>query len=143
MPKKLRKIRIGSTAWAKQKERDKLFNAAKGKSSQPEKKYKTDFHDESEERAEDKRRRTRANEERKRKKQEQSQEQEQEQSQEQESRSPTSLALLGLTRLATIPDIKRAYHRLALMYHPDKNSNPTAAERMKKINTAYEDLINK
>jgi len=152
MPKKHRKIRVGSSAWAEQKERDKLWYASQSKSkssssSNNKKRYRTDFQDESEERAEDNRRRARADWERKNRdrqqSQEQSQEQSQKQSQPQQIYSITSLAVLGLTRSATIADIKRAYHRLALLYHPDKNPHPSAAERMKKINTAYSDLINK
>lgn len=139
MPKKRHKIRVGSSAWAEQKERDKLWYASQSKSrsssSSNKKRYRTDFQDESEERAEDNRRRARADWERRRR-------EEQEQSQ-QQSRSPASLAVLGLTHSATIADIKRAYHRLALLYHPDKNPHPSAADRMKKINTAYADLINK
>ncbi len=39
------------------------------------------------------------------------------------------------------PDvIDAAYRRLALLYHPDKNPSPEAAERMKRINLAYEIL---
>ena len=156
MPKKHRKIRVGSSAWAEQKERDKVWYASqsksksKSKSSSSQKRYRTDFQDESEERAEDNRRRARADWERKHREQsEQSQEQSeqseqsQRQKQSQQIYSPISLAVLGLTRSATIADIKRAYHRLALLYHPDKNPHPSAVERMKKINTAYADLINK
>jgi DnaJ-class molecular chaperone len=33
--------------------------------------------------------------------------------------------------------VKKAYHRLALQLHPDKNSAPDAAERFKQINAAY------
>jgi len=147
MPKKHRKIRVGSSAWAEQKERDKLWYASQSKSSSSsssssrnKKRYRTDFQDESEERAEDNRRRARADWERRRREQQEQQQSQEQQSQEQ---SPASLAVLGLTRSATIADIKRAYHRLALLYHPDKNPHPSAAERMKKINTAYADLINK
>ena len=151
MPKKHRKIRVGSSAWAEQKERDKVWYASqsksKSKSSSSQKRYRTDFQDESEERAEDNRRRARADWERKHREQSQEQSQsEQRQSQQKQSQqiySPISLAVLGLTRSATIADIKRAYHRLALLYHPDKNPHPSAVERMKKINTAYADLINK
>jgi DnaJ-domain-containing protein 1 len=149
MPKKHRKIRVGSSAWAEQKERDKVWYASQSKSkssssssSSNKKRYRTDFQDESEERAEDNRRRARADWERKHREQSE-QSQGQGQSRSQQIYSIASLAVLGLTRSATIADIKRAYHKLALLYHPDKNPNPSAAERMKKINTAYADLINK
>lgn len=36
--------------------------------------------------------------------------------------------------------IEAAYKRLAQKYHPDVNKSPSAAERMKKINVAYETL---
>jgi curved DNA-binding protein CbpA len=36
--------------------------------------------------------------------------------------------------------IKKAYHRLALQYHPDKNSNEIAADKFKEVNNAYQTL---
>ncbi|UKN00208.1 J domain-containing protein [Paracrocinitomix mangrovi] len=38
--------------------------------------------------------------------------------------------------------IKRAYRKLALKWHPDKNSDPTAHDKFIKINEAYEILSN-
>ena len=39
------------------------------------------------------------------------------------------------------PDvIQAAYRRLALLYHPDRNPSPEAAEMMKRLNLAYETL---
>lgn len=50
-------------------------------------------------------------------------------------------ALLGVHRNATDAEIKRAYRRLALQYHPDKNPGDKAAEeKFKEINEAYEVL---
>lgn len=46
--------------------------------------------------------------------------------------------ILGINTNATQQQIKNAYRRLALQYHPDRNrDNPGAAETMKKINEAY------
>ncbi|XP_060938384.1 dnaJ homolog subfamily C member 5-like isoform X2 [Limanda limanda] len=45
--------------------------------------------------------------------------------------------VLGLERGATQEDIKKAYRKLALRHHPDKNpDNPEAAEKFKVINNA-------
>jgi curved DNA-binding protein CbpA len=44
---------------------------------------------------------------------------------------------------ASPQDIKRAFHRLALRYHPDRNQgDEKAAEHFKKINEAYQILSN-
>ena len=48
--------------------------------------------------------------------------------------------LLQISRSATSEDAKAAYRRLARRYHPDLNPDPTAAERFKAINAAYERL---
>lgn len=48
--------------------------------------------------------------------------------------------ILGVTRSATASDIKRAYRRLAVVYHPDKNPDPAAEQLFKLINEAYEVL---
>ena len=50
-------------------------------------------------------------------------------------------SVLGVPRNAPSEDIKRAYKRQALLFHPDKNKNPGAEETFKKISEAYSVLI--
>lgn len=49
--------------------------------------------------------------------------------------------ILGVSKGATVADIKKAYRKKALQYHPDKNPGDTKAEEMfKKAAEAYEVL---
>lgn len=55
--------------------------------------------------------------------------------------SPTvraSQELLGVEGTAGPSELKRAYHRLALLYHPDRNPSPEAAVEFQKVTEAYE-----
>ncbi|HEX6224874.1 MAG TPA: DnaJ domain-containing protein [Chryseolinea sp.] len=47
---------------------------------------------------------------------------------------------LGVNQAASQTEIKRAYRRLAVLYHPDKNRDPGAENIFKKINEAYDVL---
>ncbi|KAH8306597.1 hypothetical protein KR018_009005 [Drosophila ironensis] len=48
--------------------------------------------------------------------------------------------ILGIARSATDDEIKKAYRKLALLYHPDKNKHEMAEERFKEVAEAYEVL---
>ena len=51
--------------------------------------------------------------------------------------------ILGVERSASSAEIKRAYHRLARIYHPDKNNgNDRFLEKFKDITEAYKVLGN-
>ena len=130
MPKKPRKIRVGSSAWSEQRTRDKAAydtqKAAEKPKSKPKAKPKpTDWYQSQKPRTH---------------------------YYEQQSKAPTfqsaatiaNLRTLGLTaKQNTLAEIKRAYRLLALKYHPDKNKDPNALGLMKTINVAFAQLIGK
>ena len=49
-------------------------------------------------------------------------------------------AVLGVARNASEEDIRRAFRRMAMEYHPDRNKNADAEEKFKEINEAYQVL---
>jgi curved DNA-binding protein CbpA len=49
-------------------------------------------------------------------------------------------SILGVSNTASATEIKRAYRKLAILYHPDKNPNATAEQFFKEVNEAYDVL---
>lgn len=50
-------------------------------------------------------------------------------------------SVLGLAPDAGPAELKRAYRRLAMRWHPDRNGDPSAPERFRQIRAAYEQLV--
>ena len=50
--------------------------------------------------------------------------------------------LLGVEKTASEDELKKAYRKLAMQYHPDRNKDDAAAaeEKFKEINEAYDVL---
>jgi DnaJ-class molecular chaperone len=54
---------------------------------------------------------------------------------------PNYYEVLGVSEKASREEIKKAFHKLSLKHHPDRNpNNPEANEMTRKINEAYEVL---
>lgn len=50
--------------------------------------------------------------------------------------------VLGVTRSASVEEVKRAYRKLAVKFHPDKNpDDPHAEEKFKELGEAYDVLM--
>jgi molecular chaperone DnaJ len=48
--------------------------------------------------------------------------------------------VLGVSKNADASEIKKAYRKLAKMFHPDANDSPDAEEKFKEVQEAYEVL---
>ncbi|MBU1034783.1 DnaJ domain-containing protein [Patescibacteria group bacterium] len=46
-------------------------------------------------------------------------------------------SLLGVERNASKDEVRRAYHKLVLKYHPDRSKMKDAENKMKRINEAF------
>lgn len=53
---------------------------------------------------------------------------------------PDYYQILGVPDHASQDDIRTAYRRLVVRYHPDRNPDPSAAEKIRQINVAYDVL---
>lgn len=56
-------------------------------------------------------------------------------------RGPNYYQLLEVTRASSALDIKRAYKRMSLTLHPDKNQSPSAVDEFAKVKDAYDVLM--
>ena len=57
-----------------------------------------------------------------------------------ESSTDSYYKVLGVDKKSSKQEIKKAFRKLAVQYHPDKNDSPDAEEKFRKIAEAYEIL---
>mmetsp|Transcript_24033 Transcript_24033/g.70481 ORF Transcript_24033/g.70481 Transcript_24033/m.70481 type:complete len:326 (-) Transcript_24033:369-1346(-) len=57
-----------------------------------------------------------------------------------QEKGPNFYTRLGVTRNSSLQDLKKAYKRLSLELHPDKNPSPNAVEEFDQIKDAYDVL---
>jgi hypothetical protein len=60
---------------------------------------------------------------------------------EMKAKGPNHYQLLGVTRDSNPLEIKRAYKKLSLQLHPDKNPAPDAVEQFDRVKQAYDTLM--
>lgn len=51
--------------------------------------------------------------------------------------------VLGVSKTSSDAELKAAYRKQALLWHPDRNKSPEATEKFKQVNEAYEILSDK
>jgi len=54
------------------------------------------------------------------------------------SRLVECLAVLGLAETASFQQVKQAYRSMAKLYHPDRNSDPSAAEKFRAVQASFD-----
>lgn len=58
-----------------------------------------------------------------------------------DAKGPNHYSLLSVTRSSNPLEIKRAYKKLSLEFHPDKNPDPAATEKFHAVKSAYDVLM--
>lgn len=52
-----------------------------------------------------------------------------------------SYQILGISHSASKSEVKKAYRKLALIYHPDRNTSADAHQKFLEINAAYTSIM--